>query len=221
MTYKKHEKEIRRMNQEAAVNRKTRSRSKLRITVQTAMLAAVAAVLMLFEFPIPFLAPPFIKMDFSEIPVLIGTFAMGPLAGAAIELLKNLLHVVMYGTTTAGVGDVSNFVIGCAFVVPAGLFYKKRKTRKNALRGMAVGVVLMALMGCLTNAFIMFPMYSVLMGIPIDTFIAMGTAIHPSIDNMMTFVILCMVPFNLVKGIVISFITLLLYKRLRVLLKGE
>ena len=156
---------------------------------------------MFFEFPIPFIAPPFIKMDFSEIPVLVGTFAMGPLAGVLIELLKNLLNLVIHGTTTMGVGELSNFIIGCAFVVPAGLFYRKKKTRANALKGMAAGTLLMAVMGCLTNAFIM--------------------AIHPAIDNMVTFVILCMVPFNLLKGIVISFITLLLYKRLRVLLKGE
>ncbi len=211
------------MNNEAAVNRKirTQNRSKLRTTVQIGMLGAVAAVLMFFEFPIPFIAPPFIKMDFSEIPVLVGTFAMGPLAGVFIELLKNLLNLVIHGTTTMGVGELSNFIIGCAFVVPAGLFYRKKKTRANALKGMVTGTLLMAVMGCLTNAFIMFPLYSTLMGIPMDSFIAMGTAIHPVIDNMVSFVILCMVPFNLLKGIVISFITLLLYKRLRVLLKGE
>ena len=197
------------MNNEAAVNRKirTQNRSKLRTTVQIGMLGAIALVLMFFEFPIPFIAPPFIKMDFSEIPVLVGTFAMGPLAGVLIELLKNLLNLVIHGTTTMGVGELSNFIIGCAFVVPAGLFYRKKKTRVNALKGM--------------DAFIMFPLYSTLMGIPMDSFIAMGTAIHPAIDNMVSFVILCMVPFNLLKGIVISFITLLLYKRLRVLLKGE
>lgn len=211
------------MNNEAAVNRKirTQNRSKLRTTVQIGMLGAIALVLMFFEFPIPFIAPPFIKMDFSEIPVLVGTFAMGPLAGVLIELLKNLLNLVIHGTTTMGVGELSNFIIGCAFVVPAGLFYRKKKTRVNALKGMAAGTLLMAAMGCLTNAFIMFPLYSTLMGIPMDSFIAMGTAIHPVIDNMVSFVILCMVPFNLLKGIVISFITLLLYKRLRVLLKGE
>ena len=211
------------MNNEAAVNRKisTQNRSKLRTTVQIGMLGAIALVLMFFEFPIPFIAPPFIKLDFSDIPVLVGTFAMGPLAGVLIELLKNLLNLVIHGTTTMGVGELSNFIIGCAFVVPAGLFYRKKKTRVNALKGMAAGTLLMAAMGCLTNAFIMFPLYSTLMGIPMDSFIAMGTAIHPVIDNMVSFIIFCMVPFNLLKGIVISFITLLLYKRLRVLLKGE
>ena len=95
------------MNNEAAVNRKirTQNRSKLRTTVQIGMLGAIALVLMFFEFPIPFIAPPFIKMDFSEIPVLVGTFAMGPLAGVLIELLKNLLNLVIHGTTTMGVGE--------------------------------------------------------------------------------------------------------------------
>ena len=195
--------------------------SKMRTMVQLSMLSAVSAVLMMFEFPIPFLAPPFIKMDFSEIPVLVGTFAMGPLAGVVIELLKNILHFVTYGTTTGGIGELSNFFIGCAFAVPAGIFYRKRKTRKNAVLGMAAGTLLMVIMGCLSNAFVMFPLYSVVMGIPMDSFIAMGTAIHPAIDNMVTFVVLCMVPFNLVKGIIISMITLLLYKRLKVVLKGE
>ena len=212
------------MSQEAVVNKQiqvTGNRSKLRTMVQIAMLSAVSAVLMMFEFPIPFLAPPFIIMDFSEIPVLVGTFAMGPLAGVVIELLKNILHFVTYGTTTGGIGELSNFFIGCAFAVPAGIFYRKRKTRKNAVLGMATGTLLMVIMGCLSNAFVMFPLYSVVMGIPMDSFIAMGTAIHPAIDNMVTFVVLCMVPFNLVKGIIISMITLLLYKRLKVVLKGE
>lgn len=212
------------MSQETVVNKQiqvTGNRSKLRTMVQIAMLSAVSTVLMMFEFPIPFLAPPFIKMDFSEIPVLVGTFAMGPLAGVVIELLKNILHFVTYGTTTGGIGELSNFFIGCAFAVPAGIFYRKRKTRKNAVLGMATGTLLMVIMGCLSNAFVMFPLYSVVMGIPMDSFIAMGTAIHPAIDNMVTFVVLCMVPFNLVKGIIISMITLLLYKRLKVVLKGE
>ena len=211
------------MSNEATANKiaRTQSRSKVRTTVQIGMLGAVAAVLMMLDFPVPFLVPPFVKMDFSELPVLVGTFAMGPLAGVIIELVKNLLNVLLHGTSTAGVGELSNFVIGCAFVVPAGLFYKRRKTKKNAVIGMASGTVLMAVMGCFTNAFIMFPLYSTLMGIPIEDFIAMGAAINPAVDHMFTFVILCMVPFNLLKGIVISFITLLLYKRLRILLRGE
>ena len=95
-------------------------RSRTRTLTQIAMLGAVAGVLMNFEFPIPFLAPSFYQLDFSEIPVLIGSFAMGPLAGVVIELVKILVHLVTKGTMTAGVGDVANFILGCAFVIPAG-----------------------------------------------------------------------------------------------------
>ena len=203
------------MSNEAVAKRmeKTQNRSKIRTTVQIGMLGAVAVVLMMLDFPVPFLVPPFVKMDFSELPVLIGTFAMGPVAGVLIELLKNLLNLVLHGTTTGGIGELSNFVIG--------LIYRRKKTKKNALIGMACGTVFMAALGCLSNAFVIFPMYSAVMGIPMEQFVAMGTAINPAVDNLFTFIILCMAPFNLMKGIVISLITFLLYKRLRVLLKGE
>ena len=104
----------------------------VRMLVQIAMLSAVAAVLMLIEFPLPFIAPSFYELDFSEVPVLIGAFAMGPLAGAVIELIKVLLNFVLNGTVTAGVGELANFLIGCAFVVPAGILYRKNKSRKRS-----------------------------------------------------------------------------------------
>ena len=211
------------MSNEAAAKglERTQNRSKLRTTVQIGMLGAVSAVLMLLSFPVPFLVPPFVKMDFSELPVLIGAFAMGPVAGVFIELIKNLLNLVLNGSTTGGIGELSNFVIGCAFVVPAGLIYRRNKTKKSALIGMGCGTVFMAALGCLSNALVMFPLYSTVMGIPMEQFVAMGTAINSAVDNLFTFIILCMAPFNLMKGIVISLITFLLYKRLRVLLKGE
>ena len=211
------------MSNEAAAKglERTQNRSKLRTTVQIGMLGAVSAVLMLLSFPVPFLVPPFVKMDFSELPVLIGAFAMGPVAGVFIELIKSLLNLVLNGSTTGGIGELSNFVIGCAFVVPAGLIYRRNKTKKSALIGMGCGTVFMAALGCLSNAFVMFPLYSTVMGIPMEQFVAMGTAINSAVDNLFTFIILCMAPFNLMKGIVISLITFLLYKRLRVLLKGE
>ena len=120
----------------------TREKSKERIgvrsVVQIGMLSAIAIILMQFEVPLPF-APPFYKIDFSEIPVLIGCFVMGPFAGAIVELIKVVLNVVISGTTTGGVGDIANFLIGCAMCVPAGMIYKKYHTRKSALAGMAVG----------------------------------------------------------------------------------
>ena len=116
-------------------------RTRTRTIAQVAMLGAVAGVLMNFEFPLPFLAPAFYQLDFSEIPVLVGTFAMGPVAGMLIELVKILVHLVTKGTITAGVGDIANFLMGCAFIVPAGLIYRLHyvKSRKHAVMGMAVG----------------------------------------------------------------------------------
>ena len=119
---------------------------KTRYMVQVAMLGAAAVVLMFFDIPLPF-APSFYKIDLSEVPVLIGAFAMGPLAGAAIELIKILLNLVMKGSTTAGVGEVANFLIGCAYVMPAAWIYKTQKTKKNAMIGMAVGTVFLAAAG--------------------------------------------------------------------------
>ena len=126
-------------------------RSRTRTITQIAMLGALAGVLMNIEFPIPFLAPSFYQLDFSEIPVLVGTFAMGPVAGILIEVVKVLVHLVTMGTVTAGVGDFANFIFGCAFVVPAGLIYRLRhtKSRKHAVLGMAAGTLLTTAAACL------------------------------------------------------------------------
>ena len=142
-------------------------RSRTRTLTQIAMLGAVAGVLMNFEFPIPFLAPSFYQLDFSEIPVLIGSFAMGPLAGVVIELVKILVHLVTKGSMTAGVGDVANFIFGCTFAVPAGLIYRYKsvKSRKHAVVGMAVGTVLTAIVACFINAFVLLPAYGKAFGI--------------------------------------------------------
>lgn len=208
------------MNTTDAV-KKTRvnKRTNVRKLVQIAMLAAVSAVLMLVEFPLPFLAPPFYKMDFSEVPVLIGAFAMEPVAGALIELMKILLNFVLNGTMTAGVGELANFLMGCAFVVPAGMIYKRAKTRKNAVTGMVLGVVCMAAVSCILNAFLLLPAYGKAFGTPVEAFVQMGAALIPAIDSLMTFCLFCVVPFNIVKGIVVSVLTLLLYKHISRLLK--
>lgn len=195
-----------------------RPRVNLKTMVQVGMLGAVSVVLMMFEVPLWF-APPFYKMDLSEVPVLIGTFALGPLAGAAIELIKVTLHLLFKGTTTAGVGDFANFLIGCTFIVPAGIIYRHRKTKKNAVIGMVVGTVSMTVAGCLINAFVLLPTYSAAMGLPMEQLVAMGTAVNPAITNLATFAILAVAPFNILKGILVSVITLLLYKHISPILK--
>lgn len=198
-----------------------KGRSKVRTIAQVAMLGAVATVLMLFEFPISFLAPPFYELDFSEVPVLIGAFAMGPIAGIAIEAVKILLNFVLNGTITAGVGEIANFLVGCAFLLPAALVYRKKKTRKHAILGMIAGTVVMTTVACVLNAWILLPAYGIAFGMPVETFVEMGTAINGAIDSLFTFALLAVGPFNLLKGILVSGIVLLLYKRIRVILRGD
>ena len=181
--------------------------------VKIGMLAAIAVVLMLFEIPLPF-APSFYEIDFSEVPVLVGTFAMGPFAGALIELIKSLLNFVITGTSTAGVGELANFIIGCSLCVPAGLIYRMHRTRNNALIGMAVGTVCMTAIGCIVNAFVLLPTYATAFGMPIDALVEMGTAVNPNITSMTTFVMFAVAPFNLLKGVLVSLIVFLIYKKI-------
>lgn len=191
----------------------------VRHLVLIGMFGALATVLMMFEIPIPFIAPPFYQLDFSEIPVLVGTFAMGPTAGVLIELIKILLKLLLKGTTTAYVGDFANFCIGCCFLLPAGIIYKRKKTKKGAIAGMVVGTLIMAAIGGLLNAYIMLPFFSELYGIPMDALIGMGTEINTLITNVPTFVLIAVVPFNLLKGFIVSMVTALIYKRVRVIIK--
>ena len=190
----------------------------LKHLVLMGMFGALGAVLMLFEFPIPFIAPPFYGLDLSEIPVLVGTFSMGPLAGLVIELVKILVKLVLKPTTTGFVGEFSNFCIGCSLVLPAGFLYKRNKTKKGALIGMIIGTVSMSVIGAVLNALVMIPFYSNFM--PLESIIAAGAAINPAVSNVWTFAFVCVVPFNLVKGALVSLITTLVYKRISIIIHG-
>lgn len=203
-------------NTQMMTNKKTGT--SVRKIVQIGMLAAIAVVLMLFEIPLPF-APSFYEIDFSEVPVMIGCFVMGPAAGAAIELIKILLNFIINGTVTAGVGEAANFVIGCCMVIPAGLIYKYNRTRKGALIGMVTGTLFMTVAGCFINAYVMLPTYAAAFQMPIDALVAMGTAINPNITNLFTFVVLAVAPFNLLKGVLVSLIVFLIYKKIRPIFK--
>ncbi len=175
--------------------------------------AAIATVLHVLDFPLPFLAPEFYKLDFSELPVLLCGFYLGPTATIACEGVKILLKLLIKGTSTAFVGDFANFVVGCSFVLPATIWYHARKSKHSALIGLALGTASMAVLGSAFNAIYLLPKFSQLYGLPLDTIIAMGSAIHPAISNVTTFVMLCVAPLNLVKGVVVSTLTMLLYKR--------
>ena len=195
--------------------------NKTRKLVEIWMLGAIATVLMLFEFPIPFIAPPFYELDFSEVPVLVGAFALGPMAGATIELVKILINLLINGTATAFVGEIGNYLLGCSFIIPAALIYKKRKTKKNALIAMVIGTIVMTVFGCFLNAYVLLPTYATAFGMPIDAIVGMGSAINANINDVMTFVIIAVAPFNIIKGIVVSVITLLIYKHISPILKGN
>ena len=195
--------------------------NKTRTMAEIGMLGAIATVLMLFEFPLPFIAPPFYELDLSEVPVLVGAFALGPAAGAMIELIKVLLNLLINGTATACVGEIANYIIGCSFIVPAALIYKKRKSKKNALLGMVVGTLTMAALGCFINAYVLLPTYAAAFGMPIDAIIGMGSSINANINNILSFVVLAVAPFNIIKGIVVSMITMLIYKHISPILKGN
>ena len=199
-------------------NQNVKNKNKIRMMAQIGMLSAIAGVLMLFEIPLPF-APSFYEIDFSEVPVLIGSFAMGPLAGAAIELVKILLNFAINGTTTAGVGELANFLIGCAMVVPAALIYKKKHTRTGAIVGMVTGTLFMAFVGCFLNAFVLLPTYAKAFGMPIDALVGMGTAVNSHITSLTTFVIFAVAPFNLLKGFLVSLIVFLIYKKISPIFK--
>ena len=195
--------------------------NKTRKLVEIGMLGAIATVLMLFEFPIPFIAPPFYELDFSEVPVLVGAFALGPIAGATIELVKILINLLINGTATAFVGEIGNYLLGCSFIIPAALIYKKKKSKKTALAAMIVGTIVMTVFGCILNAYVLLPTYAAAFGMPIDAIIGMGSAINGNISDVMTFVIIAVAPFNIIKGIVVSVITLLIYKHISPILKGN
>ena len=183
------------------------------------MFGALAAVLMILEVPLPMIAPSFYGLDLSEIPALVGSFALGPVAGVLIEAVKILVKLLLKPSSTAYVGELANFCIGCAYIVPAGIIYMKHKTRKHAIAGMAVGTVVMVLAGCLLNAYIMLPFFSRFYGLPMDSLIEMGTAINPAINNIFTFVAIAVAPFNLIKAALTSLITFLIYKRISIILK--
>ena len=177
-----------------------------------ALLSALAGVLMLFETPLWF-APSFYKLDLSELAVMVGGLTMGPVAAALIELMKILLNFVLNGTITGGVGEVGNLLVGCAFVVPAAFVYQKWHSRKGMIAGMAAGIVCLVLLGSIVNYFILLPVYSVVYGQPLEAFVAMGNALNPAIVDLKTFILFAVAPFNLLKGIIISVLTALLYNR--------
>jgi len=175
--------------------------------------SAIAAVLHMLDFPLLFLAPGFYKLDFSELPVLLCGFYLGPSATVMCEGIKILLKLMLKSTSTAFVGDLANFVVGCSFVLPATIWYHAHKSKHSAIIGLVLGTLSMSIFGSAFNAIYLLPKFADLYGMPLDTIIAMGSEIHSGVRNVSTFVMLCVAPLNLVKGTVVSVLTMLLYKR--------
>jgi riboflavin transporter len=185
---------------------------------KVAIMGTLAFVVMFFDFPIP-IAPAFYKIDFSEVIVLITGFALGPFAAVISELIKVILFFLVKGSMTGGVGEVANFLVGVAFVLPAVLIYQKHKSVKSAIIGLIVGTISLCVAGLLLNYYVLIPTYGAIMQLPIQVFIDMGAQINPLIKDLWTFVFLATTPFNLVKGVAVSVITMLLYKRISPILK--
>ena len=216
----------------SALAKPTGLHGKTRKLVMTAMLSAVSFILMFLEFPIPFIIPSFVKMDISELPALIGTFSMGPVSGVVICVLKNILHIVINGTSSAYAGEICNCLLGIAFVVPAGILYNKIKNtsdpqqakkqgRKAALIGCLVGAAVMAVLSVPVNYFITYPAYVKFYGLPLDAIIAMYQELIPSVDNLVECLVIFNMPFTFLKGILDCIITFLIYKRISVFIKGK
>ena len=179
----------------------------------TALFSCMAAVLMLLEFPL-FFAPGFYKLDLSELPVMICTFYLGPVSGVTCELIKILLKLVLKGTTTAFVGDFANFAVGCSFVLPASVIYHAKPGKGTAAIGLGVGTLIMTVFGSAFNALYLIPKFAQLFHMELDSIVAMGTQVNQRITSVNTLVLYAVVPFNLLKGIIISVLTFLLYKRI-------
>ena len=191
----------------------TRQVSKARRVCIIAVCSAIAAVLHVLDFPLLFLAPEFYKLDFSELPVMLCGFYLGPSATVACEAMKILLKLMTKGTSTAFVGDFANFAVGCSLVLPAVIVYHTKKSRTSALWGLVLGTAVITVFGSAFNALYLLPKFSQLFGLPLDSIIAMGGKINSSISSLQSFVLLAVAPLNLLKGAAVSVLTLLLYKR--------
>ncbi|MPW24862.1 ECF transporter S component [Alkalibaculum sp. M08DMB] len=185
--------------------------NKTKYLVRISVLSTIAFILMYIDFPIP-IFPGFLKFDVSDVPALLGTFSMGPVAGVVIQLLKNILHAIVKGSETGGVGQLANFITGSAWVIPVGLFYSKVKTRKTAIFGLVAGAISMIIVAAFANYFILLPFYAKIM--PVEAIVALGSAVNAKIVDFPTLILYGITPFNIFKTITVSLITLAIYKKI-------
>ncbi|MEF9933837.1 ECF transporter S component [Clostridium sp.] len=186
------------------------SKMKADTLIKISILSAIAFIIMMLDFPLP-IFPAFLQIDLSDIPAIIGGFAIGPLAGVAIELIKNLIHLLT--SSTAGIGEMANFIVGAVFVYVASVIYRKSKSIKSATIGVAAGTIVMSLVACIFNYYVLIPLYESALGIPISGVIEMASQVTSLITNLETVILYSILPFNLLKGVVVSAVVLLIYKK--------
>ncbi|MEG0338996.1 MAG: ECF transporter S component [Oscillospiraceae bacterium] len=180
-----------------------------------ALFAAISTILMYIEVPIPFM-PPFLKLDVSAVPIMVGAFAFGPVEGVVMALIKSLVHLL--STQTMGVGELADFLITGSFALTAGLIYRKNKTKKEAVIACFASIISITVMGTLANYFILLPFYAVAYHMPLEAVIATCSAVNPAITSLGTYILLGIVPFNLLKGTVVAVLTFIVYKKISVYL---
>ena len=183
-----------------------------------AMLSAIAAVLMIFEIQLPF-SPSFVKFDFSDLPVMLGGFLIGPFAGGIIAFMKILLHFLFNGTTSFFVGDLSNLLLTLSFVLPASFIYQQKKTKKTAIQGLLVSIICTSLLAIIFNLFLIFPLYLKVLNLKMVDIINMIHVVNPLVKDVFTMIVFSLLPFNLFKYSIVSMITMLSYKKLSILFK--
>lgn len=208
---------------EKLIAKKNNTEGKILTTRKTAMIgmfSAIAGVLMTIELPVPF-APPFYGIDASELPVLLCGFSFGPVAGVLTEFLKIVIKLFFKPTSTAFVGELANFCVGCAMILPATIIYHMKKKKTTAILASAVGTMTMTVFGTLFNAVYLLPTFAVMFGMPLEAIIGMGTEINANVTNVFTFVAFCVAPLNLLKGAGVSVLTFVLYKPLSPILKAS
>lgn len=183
-----------------------------------AMFSAISAVLMVFEIQLPF-SPSFVKFDFSDLPVMLGGFLIGPFAGGIIAFMKILLHFLLNGTTSFFVGDLSNLLLTLSFVLPASFIYQQKKTKKTAIQGLLVGIICTSLLAIIFNLFLIFPLYLKVLNLKMVDLINMIHVVNPLVKDVFTMIVFSLLPFNLFKYSIVSMITMLSYKKLSILFK--
>lgn len=184
--------------------------------VKVAVLSAICYVLMFIQFPIPAIFPDFLKIDISDVPAILGGMALGPVAGITIELIKNILQALT-NSTTGGVGELANFLIGGSFVLVTSVIYRRGKSLKSSIIGLILGTIFMTVVGAIANYFILIPFYTNFM--PLEAIIGMGSALNPKVVDLATYIMWMVTPFNVIKGILMSIIIVLVYKKVELVLK--